>query len=169
MDDRMSQTEDALIFPYRVQGWSAAFSAILLVLFAGLMIFLVVIEPGSFIGIRIGAPFGAMVYGSLAAVSLGLAVLLVGRHRLQKGADRTIVFGVQAVTLPESLTSPRLRTIHYGAIKKIERETISRAGMNFIRIDVDDVHLRISDFGFDRPSDFMTVYDLLKEKTGHNK
>jgi len=164
LDSGVSQADCDIVFPYRVQGGTAAFSVLLLGFFAGLMVFLAVSEPGSLIGVHIGAPYGALVYGGLAVGSLGMAVLLLQRHRAQRGRGRAIVFGVKAVTLPESLTSARFLTIDYDVIEKVDYESVDRAGMNFIRIDGGGLHIRISDIGFERQTDFHEVYDLLRKK-----
>ncbi len=166
MDVTIKDHENDQIFSYKLRGWAVVFTSIFLFIFAGLMIFMAIIEPDIFLGLKLASPGGTIAYGALAVLSLGLIILLIKRHSVQKGTDRVIVFGAQSITLPESLASPSLITLRYDTINKVEYETASRAAMKFIRLDHNGTHTRISDMGFEHQQDFNKVYSLLREKTG---
>nr|WP_321444172.1 hypothetical protein [uncultured Cohaesibacter sp.] len=56
-------------YPYRLQGPSVSLIGLLIAIFGGLILFMAWSEPDRFIGLSVGFPLGALLYGTLAALA----------------------------------------------------------------------------------------------------
>ena len=75
--------EGKAVFSYRLQGPSTFLLTLLVGIFSGLMVFMMRIEPDRFMGIDLGFPFGLLIYGALALVSLAICIRLIMAWRRQ--------------------------------------------------------------------------------------
>ncbi|WP_319530500.1 hypothetical protein [uncultured Cohaesibacter sp.] len=153
--------EGETVFPYRLQGPSTLLLTILIGIFGGLMLFMMRIEPDRFVGIYLGFPFGLLIYGALALVSLAICIRLMLAWSRQRGTDRAIFLTDTALHMPENVWSDRVVSINFRDIETIAFDNAARLPFSFIRVRCGLGNLRISDMGFETRADFLALHTAL--------
>lgn len=152
--------------PYHLQGPSVCLIGLLIALFGGLMLFMAWAEPDRFIGMPVGYPTGAFLYGALALVAFAAIFLMARAWAIQRHADRQIRFEKDRVLLPKNPFSDQTISIPYRTIRSVKQQSASRAAMRFIVIKHAAGHTQIADFGFETKAAFEMVFETLRERAG---
>ena len=153
-------------YPYRLQGPSVSLIGLLIAIFGGLMLFMAWSEPDRFIGLPVGSPVGALLYGALAAIAFGVIFMMARAWLSQRNGERQIIFMTDRVLLPKSPFTNQLIAIPYASIKSVRQQSASRAAMRFIVIKHDKGHTQIANFGFQTTEAFEAVFEELRKKVG---
>lgn len=156
----------SLSYPYRLQGPSISVIGLLIALFGFLMLFMAWREPDRFIGLPVGFPVGALLYGGLAALAVAAILVMVRAWRAQRDGHCQILFEADRVLLPKNPFSTQIIAIPYASIQRVEHQSASRAAMRFILIKHDGGQSQIADFGFETADDFEGVYQQLRARMG---
>ncbi len=151
-------------YPYRLQGPSVSLIGLLIAVFGGLMLFMAWSEPDRFIGLSVGFPLGALLYGALAAIAFAAIFIMARAWLAQRDGERQIIFMMDRVLLPKTPFSNQLIAIPYANIKSVRQQSASRAAMRFIVIKHDKGHTQIANFGFQTTTAFEAVFEELRKR-----
>jgi hypothetical protein len=147
---------------YKLNGPATFSITFFMLIFAGLMIFMAILEPHRFIGLGVGSPFGAIGYAFLASGSLFLALRMIWTWMHQRNSRRSICLHSDTITLPKSVMSDREITISYSDIRKIDHHKIARTSLKIIQIHHSEGITQISNLGIASQADFSNLYDNLR-------
>ncbi|TLP48748.1 hypothetical protein FDK21_03560 [Cohaesibacter sp. CAU 1516] len=153
-------------FPYHLQGPSVCLIGLLIALFGGLMLFMAWTEPDRFIGMPVGYPAGAFLYGALALVAFTAIFIMARAWAMQRHGERQIRFEEDRVLLPKNPFSNQIIAIPYRTIRSVNQQSASRAAMRFIVIKHAAGHTQIADFGFETKAAFEMVFETLRKRVG---